>query len=86
MEQKKETIEILKDLWRYEHSEYPEKDIRKALDIAIKALQQELVLDKIREEIEQAYCKVEDDYDKGRNYGLHIAKQIIDNYKLESEG
>lgn len=36
-----EAIEILKDLWRYEHSEYPEKDIRKTLDMAIKALEQE---------------------------------------------
>lgn len=42
MEQKKETIEILKDLWRYEHSEYSEKDIRKALDIAIKALEKQI--------------------------------------------
>lgn len=37
-----ETIEILKDLWRYEHSEYSEKDIRKALDIAIKALEKQI--------------------------------------------
>lgn len=86
MDQKKETIEILKDLWRYEHSEYSEKDIRKALDIAIKALEREPVLDKIREEIEQAYCIVRDDYDKGRNYGVYMAIQIIDKYKLESEG
>ena len=28
-------IEVLKDLWRYEHSEFSEKDIREALDIAI---------------------------------------------------
>lgn len=48
---KEEAIEILKDLWRYEHSEYPEKDIRKALDIAIKALEQEPVLDKLKSEI-----------------------------------
>lgn len=81
----KSYVEILKDLWRYEQSEYPEKDIRKTLDIAIKALEREPVLDKIREEIEQAYCKVVDDYDKGRNYGLYLAAQIIDNYKLESE-
>ena len=44
------------------------------------------VLDKIRAEIEQAYCKVENDYDQGRNYGLYIANQIIDKYKAESEG
>ena len=38
-------------------------------------------LDKIRADIEQAYCKAENDYDKGRNYGLYMATQIIDNYK-----
>ena len=43
------------------------------------------VLDKIRAEIEQGYCKVEDDYDRGRNMGLYIAMQIIDHYKAESE-
>lgn len=42
------------------------------------------VLDKIRAEIEQGYCKVENDYDRGRNMGLHIAVQIIDKYR-ESE-
>ena len=41
------------------------------------------VLDKIRAEIEQAYCKVENDYDHGRNYGLYMATQIIDKYKAE---
>lgn len=35
---RKESIEVLKDLWRYEHSEFSEKDIRKALDIAINSL------------------------------------------------
>lgn len=36
---RKEAIEVLKDLWRYEHSEFSEKDIRKALDIAINSLE-----------------------------------------------
>ena len=43
------------------------------------------VLDKIKAEIEQAYCKVTNDYDHGRNYGLYIATQIIDKYQAESE-
>lgn len=43
------------------------------------------VFDKIRAEIEQGYCEVEDDYDRGRNMGLYIAMQIIDHYKAESE-
>ena len=38
---RKEAIKVLKDLWRYEHSEFSEKDIREALDMAIKALWQE---------------------------------------------
>ncbi|MBO7734249.1 MAG: hypothetical protein J6S67_16915 [Methanobrevibacter sp.] len=44
------------------------------------------VLDKIRAEIEQAYCKVTNDYDHGRNYGLYMAIQIIDKYKAEGSG
>lgn len=44
---------------------------------------QAYILDKIRAEIEQGYCKVENDYDKGRNMGLHIAMQIIDKYRGE---
>lgn len=34
-------IEILKDLWRTKHSLYLESDIRKALEMAIQALEQE---------------------------------------------
>ena len=56
-----------------------------ALQMAIKALEQEPVLDKIRAEIEQGYCEVNNDYDQGRNYGLYMATQIIDKYKTESE-
>ena len=33
-----EAIEILKDLWRWEHPNFLEKDIRKALDKGIEAL------------------------------------------------
>jgi len=43
------------------------------------------VLDKIKAEIEQAYCKVTNDYDHGRNYGLYIATQIIDRYTKDGE-
>lgn len=41
------------------------------------------LLDEIRAEIEQEYCKIESDYDKGRNIGLRIATQIIDKYKAK---
>ena len=40
-----------------------------------------VVLDKIRAEIEQGYCPVNNDYDCGRNCGLYMATQIIDKYK-----
>ena len=43
------------------------------------------VLGKIRAEIEQSYCKVENDYDQGRNYGLYMSMHILDKYKAESE-
>ena len=36
---KEEAIEILKDLWRWEHPNWLEKDIRKALDKGIEALE-----------------------------------------------
>ena len=54
----------------------------KAIDRAFKALEErEELLDKISFEIEQCYCKVINDYDKGRNYGLYMATQIINKYK-----
>ena len=58
-------------------------DIREAPSVQPKARTE--VLDKIRAEIEQACCKVTNDYDKGRNYGLYIATEIINKYKAESE-
>ena len=53
--------------------------------LPFKPLEQEPILDKIRAEIEQGYCEVNNDYDQGRNYGLYMATQIIDKYKTESE-
>ena len=35
----KEAIEILKDLWRWEHPNWLEKDIRQALDKGVEALE-----------------------------------------------
>ena len=56
-----------------------------ALEMAIKALEQKDVVDKIRAEIEQKAI----DYDKFDDYrrtrGLWIALGIIDKYKAESE-
>lgn len=42
-------------------------------------------LDRVRAEIEQGYCEVNNDYDHGRNYGLYMATQIIDKYKEGEE-
>ena len=51
----------------------------------IKALKQEPILDKIKAKIEQSCCTPNNDYDHGRNYGLYMATQIIDKYKVENE-
>ena len=58
-----------------------------ALDMAIKALEQEDVLDKIRAEIEQKqyYFMDDKDYDEGIRFGLMSAYQIVDKYKAEGE-
>ena len=54
--------------------------VNTALDMAVKALEQESALDKIRAEID-SYCSDNRD----RNDGLYIAMRIIDKYKAESE-
>ena len=54
-------------------------------DMAIKALEQESILDKIRAEIleehENAYAREDDD----TAYGLSMALDILDKYMAESE-
>lgn len=62
--------------------------INTALDMAIKALEQESVLDKIIAEIESCREDAEPhlvDYRYYRNEGLDMALDIIDKYKAESE-
>lgn len=58
---------------------------KEALKKAIKALEQEPVLDKIRAEIEQEQDDFMDDkdYDDGVRFGLMQAYQIIDKYRGE---
>lgn len=62
-------------------------DYLEALDMAIKALEQEDVLDKIRAEIEQKQYDFMDDkdYDEGIRFGLMLAYQTVDKYNTESE-
>ena len=62
--------------------------VNTALDMAVKALEQEPILDKIRAEIEEQKeerCFDDDDMCIYRT-GLDDALYIIDNYKAESEG
>ena len=76
-------IQVLKSLWCYKNPEYSDTDIRKALDMAIKALEQEAILDKIRAEIDRARF-IDKDTRHCRNAlasGLEVALQIIDKYK-----
>ena len=51
----------------------------------LESLEQEPTLDKIRAEIVQGHCTINNDYDRGFNYGLYVTTKIIDKYKTESE-
>ena len=43
-------------------------------------------LDDVKAEIKQGHCRANNGYDQGRNYGLYMAEQILDNIgKAESE-
>ena len=68
----KEAIEILKDLWRYEHSEFSEKEIREALEKGIEALEKQK---SVIEELER-YKKM---YSKLKNSKNKLKKTIQDN-------
>ena len=77
-----EAIKILKDC---ELNPCVPKD-KEAAEMAIKALEQEPILDKIIAEIESCREDVEPhlcDYKYHRNDGLDIALDIIDKYKAE---
>lgn len=85
-----EAIERLKsDIYKYsDFTENPnENEFWTAFDKAIKALEQEPILDKIRAEIDQKQYNfmADKDYDEGIRFGLMLAYQIIDKYKAESE-
>ena len=62
----------------------------KSLDMAIKALEQEPILDKIRAEIEQEYnrlrgTRADETLELGICLGLKMSLKIINKYKAESE-
>ena len=55
-------------------------------NVLTKAVENGIPLDDVKAEIGQGYCMPSNEYDKGRNYGLYMAKQILDNIgKAESE-
>ena len=64
---------------------------QQAFAMAIKALEQEPVLDKIRAEIEQEYnhlsaIRADETLELGECLGLKMSLKIINKYKAESEG
>jgi len=103
---REEAIDIIQSILdKYEEDEclvteitIGDEDIE-ALDMAIKALEQEPILDKIRAEIDTKYgqcdiCEYFEDYDYEENDiseyrpigDIADILQIIDKYKAESEG
>lgn len=81
-----EAINIISQMIKDEEGFLSDNTVE-AHKMAIKALEQEPVLDKIRAEIEQEQDDFMDDkdYDEGVRFGLMLAYQIIDKYKAESE-
>lgn len=84
-----------RDIWDESEDRIRSDKYVEMLNIAIKALEKELALDKIRAEIEEQREEVskkhsENDelqaYYHGLNDGLKDARDIIDKYKSESEG
>ena len=46
------------------------------------AVRDGILLDDVKTKIKQSYCIANNDYDKGRNYGLYIATQILDDIRV----
>ena len=65
------------------HGHFSDEEVEEARQMAIKALEQEPILDKIRAEIDGAK-KPENQMSFFRD-GIDCALQIIDKYKAESE-
>lgn len=92
-----EAIKELKEMIKYEWGTYQTETAKKhveALNMAIKALEKEPILDKIRAEIESQRKEVSKKHSEngelqafynGLNDGLKDARDIIDEYKAESE-
>ena len=73
---KEEAIEVLKDLWRYEKSNYSEKQIRKALDMAIEALEiLEFAEKNLQFAVEHTRGETKDHYQRALNLLIKENKQ-----------
>lgn len=73
---REEAITILKDLWCYEHTKYNDNEVRIALDIAIKALEQEPCGDSISRQQTKEMIKKLAEYHTGDHFN---ADRIIRN-------
>jgi len=83
-----EAVNRLKsDIYKYaDFQDNPNEDeFWEAFDMAIKALEQESVLDKIRAEIEEIHLIGYATIDGKREIASRAVMQIIDKYKAESE-
>ena len=84
-------IEILEECWRYARTyKYTDAEIREAFDMAIKALEQEDVLGKIRAEIANHCGLLKENHCRYCSYcnsvmGIREIIEVIDKYKAESE-
>lgn len=86
---REDAILCLKGMKNYARDTFTEQtDWQTSLDMAIKALEQEPILNKIKADIETArFIDKDTKLCKNANAsGLEVAMQIIDKYKAESEG
>jgi len=73
------------DYYLQNHTDDYSEESHSAMMMAIKALEQEPVLDKIRAEIEARLCDVVSDYADGYRTAIQGVLIILDKYKAESE-
>lgn len=77
--------EVIEELKRDIHNAKVTHHLSEHYEMAIKALEQEPILDKIRAEIDEQYDRVYP-YNISCAEGLEMALGIIDKYKAEKEG
>jgi hypothetical protein len=84
---REDAINIMKVIVHMLEEQYDTDRVEDAVEMAITALEQESILDKIRAEIEQEYTKFRNKSDmwNERACGLGTALEIIDKYTAEKE-